>query len=615
MLAAAAVLGTVVSVLGIFGVSEAGARRSGGEVLDYSVELNLDTSGSLRVHEDIGYKQGFDEVHGFRRFIPVLVNYDGTYQRAYDISDVSVTATPDGGRVTAGDPNGVSTVVVGDSNDNFVIRIGSADTEITGRWRYTIDYTVHDTVDTVDVPQVGTVEELAWNVVGTGWDLPIDRFAMRATFPTAPMNVACYAGAFRSTTSCALQQNGEQLSLSATNVQPGEAITVYADFPAGTFRNATADLRERWTLNRAFRPTPFTLGGSILLTVLLAGGLGALLARQARDRRLVLNAYLPTAAEPHTEGLAGFFEKADGPVQFRPPDAMTPGLCGVLVDEKADALDVSATVVDLAVRGYLRIEQVDGGGRPDFVVRFLRDPDPTLTAYEAKLLDHLRASGTGDHVALSALRTKFAAQLNEVRSMMYDETMQRRWFRRRPDAVRGLWVGIGIGALLVGGALSAGLIAQTAYGLFALPLTLPGLLIIATARRMPSRTAEGRRQLELCVGYQRFLDVADAEELKFAERQYDYVAGLPYAMVFGITDRWARVLAVLQEQGVNLAPTWYVPLDPYGPFRYDLFGNSMSDFSSVAASALSAPKPSSSGGGFSGGFSGGGGGGGGGGGW
>lgn len=613
-------LTVAVGVLGVLGATPAGARRSGGEILDYRVELGLDTSGALRVHEDIRYEQGPDEIHGFRRFIPVLVDYDDTYRRAYDITDVSVSATPDGGRVTAGDPDRVNTVVVGDSNDNFVIRIGSADTEIAGRWRYTIDYTMHDTVETVDLPRVGTVQELAWNVVGTGWDVPIDRFAMRANFPTAPMNVACYAGAFRSTTTCALQQDGAQLSLSATNVQPGEAITLYADFPAGTFSNATADLRERWTLNRAFRPTPVTLGGSILLTVLLAGGLGALLARQARDRHLVLNAYLPTAAEPHTEGLAGFFEKADGPVQFRPPDGMTPGLCGVLVDEKADALDVSATVVDLAVRGYLRIEQLEGGRRPDFVVRFLRDADPGLTAYETRLLEHLRASGTGDHVVLSALRTTFATQLNEVRSMMYDETMQRRWFRRRPDSVRGLWIGIGIGALLLGGAISVGLIATTTYGLFALPLTLPGLLILATARRMPSRTAEGRRQLELCVGYQRFLDVADAEELKFTEQQYAYVAGLPYAMVFGITDRWARVLAVLQEQGVNLTPTWYVPLDPYGPFRYDLFGNSMSDFGSVASSALSAPKPSSSGGGFSGGgfgggFSGGGGGGGGGGGW
>ncbi len=608
------------SLIGVLTSGEAVAQRSSGEIVDYRVELTLEASGELRVHEDFRYEQGFDEVHGFRRFIPVLVDYDDEYRRSYAITDVSATATPDGGHVTAGDPDLVATVVLAESNDNVVIRIGSADTTIAGRWRYTIDYTVHHGVETVDVAQVGAVEELAWNVVGTGWTMPIHRFTLQATFPTPPMNVQCYAGMYGSVSPCPMQQDGRQLTIAAQNLAPGEAITVYADFPVGSVSDARADLRQRWTLAGAFRPTPFTLAGSALLTIMVTGALALLLARQARDRRLVLNAYLPTAAEPHTEGLAGFFEKADGPVQFRPPDGMTPGLCGVLVDESADALDVSATVVDLAVRGYLRIEQIDESRRPDFGLRFLAEADETLNGYEAKLLEHLRAASDGEYVVLSQLRTTFATQLNEVRSLMYQETMQRRWFPRRPDTVRGTWVGLGLLALLIGAAPSVALIALSSFGLFALPLLMPGLLILATAKRMPSRTAEGRRQLELCVGYQRFLDVADAEELKFAERQYDYVAGLPYAMIFGITDRWARVLSVLQERGMDLSPTWYVPLVGYGAFRYDLFGNSMSDFASTASMALSAPKPTStgggfSGGGFSGGFSGGGGGGGGGGGW
>lgn len=623
VVAGAAVLAVVALGAGAPFTSSAGAQAvtSTGVVQAYAIDLELQESGVLHVHEEATYRLGVGEVHGFRRFIPIKVDYDDEHRRAYRISDVSVRVEPVDGRVTSGSADGVDDLATATSNDQFVIRIGSADTFIAGTWRYTIDYRVHDAVDTVELPEVGAIEQLAWNAVGTQWDIPLRDVSVTATMPVEPASTRCFQGAFRATQPCDVQLQGSRLEVAAGDLGPGEAVTVYADFPPGTVRDATAVLEERWTLARAFEPTPVTLAGSALGSALVLGGVGAMLARQGRDRRLVLNAYLPADREPDTEGLAGFFDKPDGPVQFRPPEGMTPGLCGVLMDEKADPLDVSATVVDLAVRGFLRLEQVgdEGGRHRDFAIRFVRPADSSLTAYEAGLLSGLQAhAGGADAVMLSELKTRFATEFSAVRSSMYEETMRRHWFRRRPDHVRGVWIGIGLLALVVGGAAAAALIALTRYGLLAVPLVLPGLLILGTAGKMPSRTAEGRRQLELCVGYERFLEVADAEELRFTERQYDYVAGLPYAMVFGITHRWAQVLEVLQQQGVDLTPTWYVPMYAGGAFSYHDFGRSMSDFTSTAAAALSAPKPSSSGGGFGGGgggFSGGGGGGGGGGGW
>lgn len=612
--------------LGLASPAPAGAQEGNattGEVRSYAVDLTLEGSGALRVHEEVEYRLGPGEEHGFRRFVPIEVDYDDERRRVYRIDGVSVRAEPVDGRVTSGAEDGVDDLATNVDDGQFVIRIGSATTFVTGTWRYSIDYTVRDAVETVDLPQIGTIEELAWNAIGTQWTIPLQRVTVTGTLPADPTSAKCFQGAYRSTAPCDLGLQGDTFSVDAGALAAGEAITIYADFPPGTVADATAVLEEKWTLARAFHATPVTLAGSALGSMLVVGGVGTLLSRQGRDRRLVLNAYLPAESEPETQGLAGFFEKPEGPVQFRPPDGMTPGLCGVLMDEKADPLDVSATVVDLAVRGYLRIEQVPdpkGGRKHDFNLRFLKPPDGALNAYEADLLTKLAAEAGGDAVLLSSLRTRFATQFGAVRKALYDETMRRHWFRRRPDHVRGVYAGIGLLVLLVGGAAAALLIAFTRLGLFALPLVLPGLLILFTANKMPSRSAEGRRQLELCVGYERFLEVADAEELKFTERQYDYVAGLPYAMVFGITHRWAQVLSVLQEQGVDLTPTWYVPIYPGGPFSYNDFGRSMSDFGSTAAAALSAPKPSSTGGGmggggFGGGFSGGGGGGGGGGGW
>ena len=46
-------------------------------------------------------------------------------------------------------------------------------------------------------------------------------------------------------------------------------------------------------------------------------------------------------------------------VQYEPPDKLTPGECGTLVDNEAAMRDITATLVDLAVKGYMTIEQKD----------------------------------------------------------------------------------------------------------------------------------------------------------------------------------------------------------------------------------------------------------------
>lgn len=334
-----------------------------------------------------------------------------------------------------------------------------------------------------------------------------------------------------------------------------------------------------------------------------------------------MNAYLPAAAEPHTEGLVGFFGEPEGPVRFRPPEKATPGLICVIMDEKADPLDVSATLVDLAVRGYLRIEELpDNHGRArrdDFRLRRLREPDEALLPYERELLERLWShAGGNDSVTLQDLRRSFSGDLSEVRHEMYNEVVRRSWFVRRPDRVRAFWAVIGLLVTAVGLALSILLAATTHWGLMAIALLAPGLVLLLAARHMPARTAEGRKVLEEAVGYERFLDVADADQLRYQEEQLQFVAALPYAMIFGLTRKWAEVLSVLQQQGLDLYPTWYAPYNTGTAFEFAWLGTTMSDFSSVSSSAMSMPAASSGGGfGGGGGFSGGGGGGGGGGSW
>src|SRR5204863_7869576 len=56
------------------------------------------------------------------------------------------------------------------------------------------------------------------------------------------------------------------------------------------------------------------------------------------------------------------FEHGAAPVQFAPPDDIRPGQVGTLIDESANPLDATATILDLAVRGHLRIEEIPKEG-------------------------------------------------------------------------------------------------------------------------------------------------------------------------------------------------------------------------------------------------------------
>jgi uncharacterized membrane protein YgcG len=631
-----AMVATLVAAQGV-AAAPAGAQSSGvGEAIERAdITLDIGAGGTMAVTEVYDYRFPAGEArHGIRRFIPLKARYDDRYDRRFPIDRISTTAEPlPGARGNPSTAGGLQ--VYDDDNGNRVIHIGDPSSTVSGTWRYTIEYQVRDAVEPVTVDNAD-FDEVVWNVVGTLWQVPIEQATVHVTAPAAPVTARCFAGGAGSTEPCASSgvQSGV-FTATATALSPGQGMTVTVDLPPGTVPGAKIDLVERWSFRRAFEVTPLKAGLAAGLTAIGALGLARLLGRSARDRRLALNAYLPASAEPDTAGLVSFFEKPDGPVRFRPPEGATPGLVGVITDEKADPLDVSATIVDLAVRGYLRIEELpaargvlagmagllsssgSGAAKDDFRLRRLRDPDGNLLPYERDLLQRLWGhADDGATIDLSALQRHFAGDLSAVRTGLYEEVMRRKWFIRRPDHVRAFW--FVVGALVAGLGLVAAiaLAATTHWGLLAIPLLAPGIVVLLAARHMPARTAEGRKVLEEAVGYERFLDVADADQLRYQEEQLQFVAALPYAMVFGLTRKWAEVLDVLQQQGFQAYPSWYVPYDPTAPFRFVWLGAAMSNFSAASSTAMSMPAASTGGGfGGGGGFVGGGGGGGGGGSW
>ncbi len=595
----------------------AAAQRSSERITGYDVELLVEDDGDLLVEETIVYDFGPFERHGIVRDIPVRGRYDDVrkgFDRIFPLEVLAVWTSPD----TPGEYS-VETV-----NDTLRIRIGDPDLTITGRHGYRIQYRVRGVLNGFEQH-----DELFWNVVGAGWDVSIEEATARVTTPGPVQRVACFAGPVRSTSSCAESSSeGNTATFSHSGLQRQEAFTVVVAFPGGIVPTPEPVLDERWSATRAFSITPATVAGAGALLAAVLGWFSRLVWRTGRDRRWVgsevdiafgVGGGAGGGGNPDAEDQAvPLLERHRPPVEFVPPDGVRPGQMGTLIDEVAHPVDVTATIIDLAVRGYLRIEELPEEGvfvkKADWELVRLRDPEGLLR-YETLLFDALFEDGP--RVKVSELSGHFAPHLQQVQDALYVDVKRQGWFAARPDHVRSHWQGVGVAVLVAGVALVALTAWKTSLGLVPIPLVVAGVLLIVGARWMPRRTAKGTGTLRRVLGFRRFIDESEAERAQFAERQHLFSEYLPYAVVFGATEKWAKAFAGLDGSLPEVG--WYVSPNP---FTFAYFAGSMNAFSVTTAGTLtSVPAGSGASGtsGFSGfgggGFSGGGMGGGGGGSW
>jgi uncharacterized membrane protein YgcG len=566
------------------------------QILDYMVDLRIEAAGTLLVAERIAYDFGTEERHGIFRDLPVRFRYDDRYDRVYPLQVLEVS----------GSPGTLVQYTLEDVDSTLRIRIGDPDRTITGRHDYTILYRVEGTLN-----GFADHDELYWNAIGTEWEVPIEQASVTVSVPAPIGQVACYVGSVGSDRSCASSEaDGPTASFATTGLDSNEGLTVVVGFPTGAVPVPRPVLEERWSLARAFSATRGTLAmaGGMLLAVLLV--VGWLFGITGRDRR----------ADDAPGSVAGAM------VEAVPPEGIRPAQAGLLADEVVNPVAIPATLVDLAVRGYLRIEEDparDDGDKPDWRLVKLKAADKDLLRYERVLLDGLFVShGRAEDaqaVWLSDLEKDFYHQSRLVRSGLYQDAVQRGWFTDQPDKVQQRWLRRGRAVTVVGAALTALAAWLTHLGLVALPVLLAGPALMVGARWMPRRTPVGAELFRRVSSFRAYLQTAGVDRAGPAQAPDQFSPYLPYAIVFGLTEQWTRTFELV---GAPPQIPWYGSRRPYAPHR---FGYRMALFSSSSAATLTAPPPAVSGSsGFGsggsgssggGGFSGGGGGGGGGGSW
>jgi uncharacterized membrane protein YgcG len=440
-------------------------------------------------------------------------------------------------------------------------------------------------------------DELYWNVTGDEWDVPIQSAGARIILPEGTANIRAnvFTGSYHSTARDAdtvVAGNGVEVR-TRDALRYHEGLTVAVAFDKGFVHEPTAldklslFLRSNWPLGLPF--AAFVIMFYLWWT-------------RGRDPRL-----RPIAA------------------QYEPPDQLTPGEAGTLVDNSANMRDITSSIVDLAVRGFLVIEEHQKDRMLglvhdkdyNFILKKNRSDWSALKPHEQVLLNGFFSSGTiGETVPMSSLENHFYKNLPDIKSRIFESLVTHGYYRRRPDSVRNSYVGIGVvvGALSIWG----GSAIASSLGMAPLTFILAGILtagvICGFGWFMPAHTEQGARALEGVLGFEDFLIHVDSDRFnRTIKTPQMFEKFLPFAMALGVEKNWSKAFQGIMTQ----PPEWY--RGSYGPGFYPLmFTSDLSTMSSRASSVMASAPRSSGGSGFGGGgggFSGGGFGGGGGGGF
>jgi hypothetical protein len=398
----------------------------------------------------------------------------------------------------------------------------------------------------------GDSTTVRWPVL-QGLSVPVASFDATIAIPGLFTLVDCAAGAAASPGACTFYGGGTSETPNPffhdESRAAGEVVVATVRFPKGTVA-VNQDLREVWTLDRAFSAAPLPLGLAAGLLVLGALGLWA------AHRRLGSDAGAGLAPTP----VAEFHPIGPGQSEFRVLDGIRPGEVGTLVDERVDPIDVTATLLDLSVRGHLLITEMtpaDPHAPTDWTFSRRTSADP-LAAYEHTLLDAV-APVQGDPVKVSNLAGSVGAVIGKIQSELYDEVVARGWFARRPDATRSRWGLIGWVGLAVAVVATVLFAAFSRFGLLGLALIALALGVLFVAQEMPARTAAGTAVLGGLDALRGSLLTTPVDTLPAGKGLTQLSSILPYAIVVGGKDRWLQAVAEADDDAEDDAEDldWY----------------------------------------------------------
>lgn len=575
--------GCLVFIITLVFVPIAFAQDTGWVINSYESRINILETGIVDVVENIEVDYGNLNKHGIFKDIPyVYALKDGNYYTEVEINSV----TRDGKN---------EKYSISKNSYNLQLKIGDPDVTISGQHNYSINFIVRGVLLPYD-----DFDELYWDSTGT-WPVPIESARAIVTLPKdSILQTSCYAGYAESETECESVTSSKSALFSTTELDPNEQMTVAVGFEKGTVPIITVP-RPKSVFEQMIEPFNIML---FLLPIL--GGFAFILHHWYKNGRDLISRGKHLFDPNSKESVKPLGHKDTIVVEYTPPEKLRPAELGVLMDERADTLDVTSTIIDLASRGYFKITEIPKKwlfGNIDYQLDRSTKDTKGLLGYEKLLVDELFDGKKT--IKTSELRNKFYSDLAKVKNELYTHVVKTNLFPTDPEKVRGKYLLIGI-FLFIAFIFGIIFLPFLSLKMFSAGVVIFAGFFIIVSRSMPRRTAHGQEIYRRAKGYYEFISHVEKYRQQFFERKNMLNEVLPYAIVFGLTGKFAKAL---KDMGVQPAqPSWYVG---HTAFSLASFEKNVNTFSGSLSSAISsAPRSSgSSGGGSSGGGFGGGGGG------
>jgi uncharacterized membrane protein YgcG len=539
-------------------------------IADFTDNITVNVDGSAVITERISLVfEG--EWHGIHRTIPI--EYPGPNGTNYQLF-ISISSVTDG----SGGKLKYESSTSGGSRD-LKIYIPDA---VDGTRTVEITYRVRN-----GTRFFSDYDEFYWNVTGNDWPVPIDHASATVHFPgtaAGSLRAQAFTGAYGSAEHDARATiNGAEAQFETDSPLPMRGgMTIDVFIPKGIFKQPSALTKLVWFI-----------GGNpaVFLPLVTLAVMFTLWWYKGRD------------PDPG-ESVAPMYE---------PPAGISPAEAGALLDDTIHPRDITSTIVDLAVRGFIKIEEkIDKGlvfDHKDYVLHLLqkRQDWRGLAPHERVMLENIFVGDTTG-VHLSNLKNRFYTAVPLIREDIMSALKNKGVYMLDPESANGFSVGAAFGVLMIFAVLQ---FFHVANFLSSVPLLIGCVLISALiwwlfARVMTAKTTKGARTQIAVLGFQEFMNRVDADRLKIMPPD-TFEKFLPYAMALGVEHHWAQAFAGI----VKDPPSWYaapgyVPGMGFNPI---LFSSAMHGMATdMHQTFVSAPRASSSGSGWSGGggFSGGG---------
>jgi uncharacterized membrane protein len=430
-------------------------------------------------------------------------------------------------------------------------------------------------------------DEFYWNVTGNDWPVPIDHASAIVSLPentAGSLKAQAFTGVYGSHDQEAIAKVvGSHVEFETTNplvMRGGLTVDVY--IPKGLLHEPSAFTRFGWFLRGNPVVTVPLWVFAVMFTMWWFKG---------RD---------PDPGQSVAP-------------QYEPPANMSPAEAGTLIDDSLDPRDITSTLVDLAVRGYLKIEQTDKPGlfssHKDYDFHLLKDRAQwgnDLAPHERVVLENMFAGG-GRTTSLASLKNQFYTAIPVIKQDVFSSLRSKGMYFLDPQSAAGYSV---VGLIIIAIPL---VLLQVSGRVNFLEMIVPAIIagIVSAvifflfARIMSAKTVLGARTRIQILGFQEFMNRVDADRIKRLPPD-TFEKYLPYAMALGVEAAWAKAFAGIIKE----PPRWYAGQFTPGYWNPMLFTNDMHSMATSAHQAMiAAPRASSSGSGWSsgGGFGGGGG--------